>query len=49
VNFVGAGAQVYFIADDGSTGPELWSLSQSIFQDLFMFERYLPLVAREAF
>jgi ELWxxDGT repeat protein len=46
VNFVGAGGQVYFIADDGRSGPELWSLSQSIFQNLFRFKRYVPLLAR---
>lgn len=46
VSFVGAGPRVYFIADDGRSGPELWSLNQAIFQDLTMFKRYLPLIKR---
>jgi ELWxxDGT repeat protein len=44
VAFLNAGPRVYFIADDGSTGPELWSLDQAIFHDLAGFKRYLPLI-----
>ncbi|HEU5100928.1 MAG TPA: hypothetical protein VFU22_17995, partial [Roseiflexaceae bacterium] len=46
VYFVAASGQVYFIADDGRSGPELWSLSQAIFSDLSRFKRFVPLVAR---
>jgi ELWxxDGT repeat protein len=46
VSFVGAGSRVFFIADDGHTGPELWSLNRAIFEDLLKFRRYLPMIRR---
>lgn len=46
VSFVGAGSKVYFIADDGHTGPELWSLDRGLFPDRLPNKTYLPLARR---
>ncbi len=42
--FTAAGGRVYFAADDGFIGMELWSLEQGIFPDLWQHKRYLPLI-----
>ena len=41
-----SGARVFFVADDGSTGPELWSLNTSIFSEQLTFKQRLPLLHR---
>ncbi len=45
-SFHSVGSRVFFVADNGSTGPELWSLDRSGLVDLMPNKIYLPFIAR---
>jgi ELWxxDGT repeat protein len=45
-SFLSVGSRVFFVADNGSTGPELWSLDHSILVDLPENKVYLPFIGR---
>lgn len=44
--FAVSGARVFFVADDNTTGSELWSLDTGIFGDQLTFKQHLPLLER---
>jgi ELWxxDGT repeat protein len=41
-----AGSRYFFVADDGSTGPELWSLDSTILNEGLISKLRLPLIGR---
>jgi ELWxxDGT repeat protein len=45
-SFLSVGSRAFFISDNGSTGPELWSLDPAILVDQLPNRVYLPFIAR---
>jgi len=43
-SFLSVGSRVFFVADNGSTGPELWSLDRADFVDLLPNKVYVPFI-----